>query len=129
MLFSRGGKRSLSITEVPVRRSKQRNRLAVLTLCMRTPSCTPTLSSQLHPLSLPGTFTTASFGGATSLNSVSPALPSESEAGSRPVYPSAVGLLDVTIIRGGLKDLRAAVLITAWGISESEMEPAEDERG
>lgn len=28
MLFSREGKRSLSITEVPVRRSKQRNRLA-----------------------------------------------------------------------------------------------------
>jgi len=63
-----------------------------------------------------------------SLKTLSPPLPSESEAGRRPVYPSAVGLLDVTNILGGLKDLRAAVLITAWGISESEMEPAEDER-
>jgi hypothetical protein len=116
-------------TVVPARRSKRRNRLAVLTLCMRTPSCTPTLSSQLHPLSRPGTFTTASLGGATSLNSHSPPLPSESEAGkkagSRPILRRTARC---DHILGGLNDRRAAVLITAWGISESEMEPADDER-
>jgi hypothetical protein len=129
-------KRALS---VGIRRSNRRNSLGVLTLCMRTPSCTPTLSSQLLQvplLSRPGTFTTASLGGATSLNSLSPPLPAESDAGSSrpacaplPPPPPPVGLLDVTSIRGGLNDLRAAVRMTAWGNSASEIEPAEDERG